>query len=167
MAVIELTQGKWMTISDSDVALTCAHKWWAVQLGRTAYYAATKIAGKRVLLHRLLMGLSVGDPLMVDHRDGDGLNNTRENLRLATATINMRNRVRNSNNTSGVSGVHFRAKHGSAGAWVAVACREGRSVTKTFGCLRRGSAAAERLAIAWRKAHEVEYEITVREGVLA
>ena len=166
MAMIPLTQGKFAHFSDEDAALVMQHKWWAVFLG-SGWYAATKIQGRRVLMHRMLMGLQIGEKTLVDHIDGNGLNNKRENIRLANHTLNMRNRKRNTNNASGRSGVHFRPNHGSSGTWVAVAMRNGKFVTKSFGCLKRGSDEAKRLAEEWRNAHELEYNITVREGELA
>ena len=166
MAKIELTQGKFASFDDEDAATILQHKWHAVRGGHT-FYAATKVGGKRVLLHRMLMNLEIGDPMMVDHKDGDGLNNKRTNLRVVDALLNQRNRKANSNNSSGVHGVIFRENHGKAGAWVATAVRDGRLVTRTFGCLKRGSDEAKRLAIEWRKRHEDEYEITIREGAVA
>lgn len=166
MAMIPLTQGKFAQFSDADAATILQHKWWAVFLG-AGWYAATKIQGRRVLMHRLLMGLQVGDKTIVDHINGDGLDNRKENIRLANHTLNMRNRKRNSNNTTGKSGIHFRASHGPSGAWVAVAMRDGKFVTKSFGCHRRGADEARRLAEEWRNAHEAEYGITVREGEIA
>jgi len=115
----------------------------------------------------MLMGLAVGDPTLVDHIDGDGLNNRRTNIRYADHTINMRNRKRNVNNTSGKSGVVFRADHGPAGAWSAIACIDGKFVQKTFGCLKRGNDAARALAEKWRNDHEIKCGITVREGEIA
>lgn len=48
-------------------------------------------------LHRYL--LSAPDDLLVDHRDGNGLNNRRHNLRLATQAENLQNRHSSHSNT--------------------------------------------------------------------
>ena len=48
--------------------------------------------GKVVLLHRWLMGLEVGDPLTVDHRNRDRLDNRIANLRVCTRAENNQNR---------------------------------------------------------------------------
>jgi hypothetical protein len=167
MAKIQLTQGKDARFDDADASTVLQHKWFAVRLGGAYFYAATKIDGVRVLMHRLLLGLAIGDEAIVDHIDGDGLNNCRANIRLASHAINQRNRRRNRNNKTGVSGLVFRPTHGSAGTWVATAMIDGRLRTKTFGCLRRGHDEARRLAVEWRKQHEAKYGITVREGVAA
>lgn len=50
-------------------------------------------------LHRFLMGRGV------DHKDLNGLNNTRENLRSATQAENLQNKRLYKNNTSGYRGV--------------------------------------------------------------
>lgn len=60
-------------------------------------YAQTNIVdatGKRtiLLMHRLVLGLPPRRPL-VDHADLDGLNNTRQNLRVANHSLNGVNRV--------------------------------------------------------------------------
>ena len=57
----------------------------------------------RTYLHRIIMGLEKGNPLTVDHRDRDPLNNRRSNLRIATQS-------QNSQNTTGRS--RSWAKHG-------------------------------------------------------
>ncbi len=45
------------------------------------------------LLHREIMGLGLGDSLIVDHRDGDKLNCRQSNLRVCTHQDNNRNRL--------------------------------------------------------------------------
>ena len=56
-------------------------------------------------MHRLILG--VKDGLQVDHRDGDGLNNRRDNIRVATVFQNAHNRGLSVKNTSGFKGVSF------------------------------------------------------------
>lgn len=59
-----------------------------------------------LMLHHFLMG-TPPDGSLVDHRDGDGLNNQRSNLRFATHSQNAQNRKHQANNTSGHRGVSW------------------------------------------------------------
>ena len=47
------------------------------------------------------------DHLQVDHKDGNGLDNQKENLRICTQSQNLGNRGIMKSNTSGVKGVHW------------------------------------------------------------
>ena len=62
-----------------------------------------------IYLHRLIMAAGKGE--VVDHIDGDGLNNQKANLRLCTQVKNGQNRKKNKNNTSGFKGVSNIAGH--------------------------------------------------------
>ena len=159
--MIQLTQGKVVIVDDADMPTLEKYNRWAVKLGH-CWYAATKIDGRRVLMHRLLLSLDIVDPMMVDHINGDGLDNTRSNIRYADATLNMRNRTINSNSSTGISGVTFRKNHGTSGAWVALGVIDRKFKTKTFSCSKYGYDEAKILAVEWRKQHEAEYGITVR-----
>lgn len=59
-------------------------------------------------MHRVIMKFPEG--LEIDHIDGDGFNNRRNNLRIATRAQNGANRGKTNANTSGYKGVSFRAR---------------------------------------------------------
>jgi hypothetical protein len=59
-------------------------------------------------MHRLL--IDCPDGMHVDHIDGNGLNNRRANLRIATSGQNQCNRGKSPRNTSGFKGVNWRKK---------------------------------------------------------
>src|SRR5215475_5229221 len=82
---------------------------WCANVGRATTYAMSYRGNRegRIQLHNFIM-----DALYVDHKNGDGLDNRKENLRLATVQQNTRNVRRTS--ASGYRGVYpFRDK------WVA------------------------------------------------
>jgi hypothetical protein len=54
-------------------------------------------------MHRVIMNAPSG--MLVDHRDGNGLNNQKSNLRICNRKQNQQNRPMNSNNKSGYKGV--------------------------------------------------------------
>lgn len=107
-----LTQGKIALIYAEDLPLIANRKWFAVA-DRSNCYAGTKIPanGKRpmVRLHRFLIGANPGE--IVDHVNGDGLDNRRSNIRFCTPSENARNkRSARSDNRTGVLGVTFEGK---------------------------------------------------------
>lgn len=56
--------------------------------GSRTWYVVSTLNGRRVYLHRLLKGEPKG--MQVHHKDGNGLNNTRENLELLTPSEHRR-----------------------------------------------------------------------------
>lgn len=88
MKEIQLTQGKVALVDDADFELVAAHKWNAAKR-KNSWYAQSYAGGdKRIHMHRLIMDFP---EMEVDHINGNGLDNRRENLRLATRTQNNRN----------------------------------------------------------------------------
>ena len=76
-AKIPLTRGLFATVDASDINLLLGHVWCAVPNRKgTMFYAVTPCG---IRMHRLIAGVVDGVP--VNHRDGDGLNNRRGNLR--------------------------------------------------------------------------------------
>ena len=64
-----------------------------IRNGRTLRYAIMTVEKTTVYMHRHLLRLSKGDPEIVDHRDFDGLNNTRENIRIVDYNANNERRA--------------------------------------------------------------------------
>lgn len=99
MPLIPLTQGLHAQVSEGDFERVNAFKWYASLESRgTKYYAIRRerIGGKRykIRMHRFVLGaapfaLSESD-LVVDHLNGDSLDNRRENLELITQDENMK-----------------------------------------------------------------------------
>lgn len=93
MRKIALSRGEYALVSDQDYERVSAHKWSLSHSPSHSdkMYAVTKIGGKQTGMHRFIMQTKAG--LFVDHADGNGLNNTRENLRECTRGQNRANSV--------------------------------------------------------------------------
>ena len=63
---------------------------------------------RTILLHRYIMDEPEG--LIVDHIDGNPLNNRKSNLRICNCEENSQNRAKNKNNTSGHKGITWSKK---------------------------------------------------------
>jgi hypothetical protein len=88
----------------------------------SAYWRIT-IVGRTTEAHTLAWLYMTGawPPALVDHRDGNGLNNKWCNLRSATKTTNMHNSRLNKRNTVGLKGVRPRPN----GRFQAMICIDG------------------------------------------
>ena len=75
---------------------------WCVAFGKGNKYAQAWANGKRILLHKYLTSFN-----MTDHKDGNGLNNQRSNLREATREQNQMNQRPRVNTTSKYKGVFW------------------------------------------------------------
>jgi AP2 domain len=85
---IELTQGKVAVIDDADWAIVAPYKWHASCSRRPLkWYATTRVGAKNIPMHMMI----TGNP-MTDHRDGNGLDNRRHNLRSCNNQQNQFNR---------------------------------------------------------------------------
>jgi hypothetical protein len=113
---IPLTRGKFAIVDDDDYEYLSNHKWYAINSGGYATRSYVE-DGKRIFvrMHRLIMNVPEG--FIVDHIDGNTLNNQKSNLRICTRAENCRNRGLNKNNTSGYKGV---MRNKSKNRWAAV-----------------------------------------------
>ncbi|MEJ7783385.1 MAG: AP2 domain-containing protein [Solirubrobacteraceae bacterium] len=87
-----------------DYAEVVQYKWTAAIADRYAL-RWDEVDRRAILMHRHIMGCVKGDGLTVDHRNGDGFDNTRANLRLCTHAENCQNRGRRTGASSRFSGV--------------------------------------------------------------
>lgn len=153
LAYVPLTRGYEAVIDAEDVHLVEGWNWTAlVCVGHV--YAFRIISHdnktKAVLMHRVIMGEPEG--LLVDHKDGNGLNNQKRgdawNLRVATRSQNAQNQGVRKNNTSRLKGVSW---HKASGKWVARIMLEGKETW--LGSFKCRTAAAVAYMKASRKHH--------------
>lgn len=122
MREIQLTRGKVALVDDRDFEAMSHYKWHARKGVRTWYAEGhghrEDGAPTHLSMHRLIMGAPEG--MQVDHIDGNGLNNTRENLRLCTRAENQFNRACSGGKSKykGVS-LHRNGKKWRAQIWFA------------------------------------------------
>lgn len=117
-------------IDESDLPLVSQFTWTLATTSASDRHVYAKTGGKNtngktILMHRLIMGVT--DPgLVVDHINGNTLDNRRSNLRICTPQQNIRNQRR-----SKTKGVSYRG-NSNPGAkskpWVARAYDRGQNI---------------------------------------
>lgn len=142
-ALVELTRGYWAVIDAADAAEVGRFCWSVRLVGRTNYaMRAYRVDGvlRSISLHRFiggLMGISFAPE--IDHRDGNGLDCRRRNLRPASHAQNMMNIGARANSSTGALGV----SRGRRGKWRATVQAHGRMVlNREFDTFEDAAAAA-------------------------
>jgi HNH endonuclease len=107
---IALTQGRYAIVDAADYEWLNQWKWCAARTGNL-WYAYRKQHGKTVRMHQLIMNPPKGK--VVDHINGNGLDDRRDNLRICTRRENAWNhgRRKQENASSQFIGVHRRKEH--------------------------------------------------------
>lgn len=105
MREIKTTNGYTIKVDDCDYSILIKYNWYGLKKGNKIY-ADTIVKQKHIKMHRFLLNIN-NKKVHVDHIDGDGLNNTKINLRLCSNSQNQMNRGKQRNNTSGYKGVYF------------------------------------------------------------
>jgi HNH endonuclease len=108
---IILTGGEVAVIDDEDFDIISRYSWFLRMTGRKKErrYAVSNFinsSGKRRMLfmHRLILGQE-NEKNQIDHKDGDGLNNQKSNLRICTNSQNGCNKAKYKIGTSVHKGV--------------------------------------------------------------
>lgn len=105
IVMIELTQGKFAKIDESDLWIVSQYQWHACERAQTFYAATSAVrrkGGSSIYMHRLIAGAAKGEH--VDHINGDGLDCTSGNLRICSNAQNRKNtrKTRGSSRFKGV-----------------------------------------------------------------
>lgn len=158
MKEIPLSQGKVALVDDEDYEVLHLSKWCA-QRSRSGitFYAERSIyhPGGRWThekMHRFVLAWALDRELIkgekVDHRNGDGLDNQRSNLRVATNAQNLRNCYRHAANASSrFLGVSW---HKANGKWTAQIGVNGKKVYLGIHATEMAAAQAREAYIAAR-----------------
>jgi hypothetical protein len=104
MKLIELTNNLFAKVDDEDYENLNNYNWFAGKSSKGGWYAHCNYEGKSyVQMHIFLLGRKKG--FEIDHIDGDGLNNCKNNLRFVTRSTNVYNKP--SRNKYGVAGISY------------------------------------------------------------
>ncbi|MDD4292006.1 MAG: HNH endonuclease [Clostridia bacterium] len=91
MKSLELSRGKVAIVDDETYIWLKKYKWTLSGSGKYALYYPKRNGKRRLIqMHRIIMNAKKRE--IVDHIDGNGLNNQKENLRIVTHRQNMLNK---------------------------------------------------------------------------
>ena len=113
--LIPLSQGQSAIVDDADHDWLSRWKWTAQANSIGGFYATRQERGVLIQMHRFVNDTPVG--MMTDHRDGNGLNNQRHNLRSATQLQNMMNRRGKKGGSASRKGVWFDRHQAGSKQW--------------------------------------------------
>lgn len=134
MAELSLSKGYVAIVDAADLPILNKFSWSVSEAPRRKPYAVASMGygrkgRKNVYLHRFLLEAQPGQ--MVDHINGNSLDNRRENLRLATGTQNNYNQFKRKNSKSDYRGVSFDPNYADK-PWVARGMIAGKCVHRSW-----------------------------------
>lgn len=134
---VPITMGEFTIVNINDYNKMLGQSWICVVKGKNKYARAPRGG----YLHQLILEPKEG--LEIDHKNGNGLDNRKSNLRYATRTLNLANSKKRSNTSSKYKGVHWQSNRGKWGVQIA---KDGK--TKCLGTYK----CEEEAALAYNRA---------------
>jgi hypothetical protein len=115
MRTIPLTKGLFALVDDEDFQIINMYKWYAQgqKKSNTNYACRCELVSwkpkkkKYYYMHREILGIH-DKKIHVDHKDHNGLNNQKTNIRSCDRFQNQRNRKRSNGGSSQYKGVYYR-----------------------------------------------------------
>jgi hypothetical protein len=124
MRELALKNGGFTLVDDEDFECLSQYIW----RKHTRGYVVRHISGPiTIWMHREIKGLTRDDARLVDHINGNKLDNRRENLRVATKSQNCHNQGVQSTSTSGYKGVTWHSGR-RVNKWIAQISFNGRRI---------------------------------------
>lgn len=118
MKVIPLTQGKEVIVDDEDYEYLNQWKWFFKKGYPARNITISKNKRKTIFLYNILLNPEPG--YIIDHIDGNPLNNLKSNLRLTTKSQNNQNRTKSKFKSSKYKGVSWYKKLNKWRAFISV-----------------------------------------------
>jgi hypothetical protein len=105
---IELSRGLVALVDDEDEEMVKRYRWWAVwDEDRKTFDVVSHPNRVTIYMHRLILGLQPHDGIQGDHKNHNGLDNRRLNLRVCNQSQN----AANTRKKCGVSSSQFKGVH--------------------------------------------------------
>lgn len=104
LKILSKTYGELIVLIDSEDFYRIGNKKIYVSKSSSGFYAMIWQNKRNVPFHRFLFGIKESN-LYIDHKNGNTLDNRKENLRICFDNRNQQNRKIGINNTSGFKGV--------------------------------------------------------------
>lgn len=143
MKLIKLTKGFFAKVDDDDFEKCNKISWYYNKSfnGYTAY-AETKSFKLKISMHRFIMNPKKNE--FVDHINGNGLDNRKNNLRICTRSQNTVNSKIRTDNTTGYKGVSYYKSRNKYEAYINVKGK--RTKLGYFTCPKEAAIAYDQMA---------------------